>query len=102
VTGSGDAFLVHDFGDILNAQIMRRSSSAADADVEIVADRGMHKKVSLEEWEKICRTMEAAFKQADYEGGVVSGIRAVTQHLVKHFPASGARRNELRNEPVLL
>ena len=74
----------------------------ADRDVEIVADRGIHAKVGLEEWEKICRTMEAAFKQANYEGGVVSGIQAVTQHLMKHFPASGADQNELPDKPVVL
>ena len=74
----------------------------ADRDVEIVADRGIHASVGLEEWEKICRTMEAAFKQANYEGGVVSGIQAVTQHLMKHFPASSADQNELPDKPVVL
>jgi len=74
----------------------------ADRDVEIVADRGIHAKVGLEEWEKICRTMEGAFKQANYEDGVVSGIQAVTQHLMKHFPASGDGRNELPDKPAVL
>ena len=74
----------------------------ADRDVEIVADRGIHAKVGLEEWEKICRTMETAFEQANYEGGVVSGIQAATQHLMKHFPASGADQNELPDKPVVL
>jgi uncharacterized membrane protein len=74
----------------------------ADRDVEIVADRGIHAKVGLEEWEKICRTMEMAFMQADYQGGVVGGIQAVTQHLIKHFPASGAGQNELSDRPVVL
>ena len=74
----------------------------ADRDVEIVADRGIHAKVGLEEWEQICRTMETAFKQANYEGGVVGGIQAVTQHLMKHFPAYGDDRNELLDKPVVL
>lgn len=51
---------------------------------------------------RICRKMETAFKQANYEGGVVSGIQAVTQHLVEHFPASGAGQNELPDKPVVL
>jgi uncharacterized membrane protein len=46
--------------------------------------------------------MEAAFKQADYEGGVVSGVQAVTQHRMKHLPARGAARNELPDKPVPL
>jgi hypothetical protein len=74
----------------------------ADRDVEIVADRGIHGKVDSHAWEKICRKMETAFKQENYEGGVVSGIQAVTQHLMKHFPASGADQNELPDKPVVL
>ncbi len=74
----------------------------ADRDVEIVADRGIHAKVGSQEWARICRKMEADFKQANYEGGVVGGIRAVTRHLAGHFPACGAGRNELPDKPVLL
>lgn len=74
----------------------------ADRAVEIVADRGIHSKVGSEEWSKICRKMEAAFKQADYESGVVSGIEAISQHLVKHFPDMSAGQNELPDKPVVL
>ena len=74
----------------------------ADRAVEIVADRGIHSKVGSREWESICRTMETAFKQANYEDGVLSGIQAVTQHLAQHFPAVGGRRNELLDKPVVL
>ncbi len=74
----------------------------ADRDVEIVADRGIHAEVGSKEWEQICRTMEAAFKQGHFEAGVVSGIEALTQHLVKYFPATGAGQNELPDKPVVL
>ena len=74
----------------------------ADRDVEIVADRGIHAKVGPQEWENICRTMETAFKQGNYEGGVVGGIQAVTRHLQEHFPAVGDDRNELPDKPVVL
>ena len=74
----------------------------ADRDVEIVADRGIHAKVGSQEWERICRVMEAAFARANYQEGVVSGIQAVTQHLMKHFPASGAGQNELPDKPEVL
>ena len=73
-----------------------------DRDVEIVADRGIHSKVRSGEWERICREMETAFKQANYEDGVVSGIKAVTQHLVQHFPVSGDSQNEMPDKPVVL
>ena len=74
----------------------------SDRDVEIVADRGIDAKVGPEEWEKICRNMEAAFRREDYEGGVVSGIQEVTRHLVEHFPPAGGDRNELPDKPVVL
>ena len=74
----------------------------ADRAVEIVADRGIHEKVSSQDWIKICQQMETAFRQSSYESGVVSGIEAVTQHLVQHFPAGGQNGNELPDKPVVL
>jgi uncharacterized membrane protein len=74
----------------------------ADRDVEIVADRGIDAKVGPEEWERICRRMEASFRQADFEGGVVGGILEVTRHLAAHFPPIGDDRNELPDEPLVL
>lgn len=74
----------------------------ADRAVEIVADRGIHARVAPNEWTKVCRQMEAAFKQSDFEGGVIAGLHAVTRHLVDHFPADGQITNELLDRPVVL
>ncbi len=74
----------------------------ADRAVEVVADRGIHAKVGVEAWIKICRQMESDFKQSNYEGGVISGVKAITQHLAEHFPAGGFNRNELPDKPVLV
>ena len=74
----------------------------ADKAVEIVAERGIHEKVDAQTWSKVCRQMEAAFKQANFEGGVVSGVQAVTRHLKLHFPSDGPDRNELPDKPVVL
>jgi len=74
----------------------------ADRTVVIVADRGIDSKVGARDWEKICQAMESAFEQGHYEVGVISGIQSVTQHLSKHYPGSGAYRNEtpvLRQQP---
>ena len=73
----------------------------ADRAVEIVADRGIHAKVGVEEWRKVCHQMETAFKQSNYEGGVISGVQAMTQHLAQHFPAND-RGNELPDRPIVL
>ena len=74
----------------------------ADKAVEIVADRGINAKVSSQEWNQVCRRMEAAFKQSNYESGVIEGVQAVTRHLAAHFPADGRSGNELPDKPVVL
>lgn len=74
----------------------------ADRAVEIVADRGIHAKVDSQEWSKVCRQMEAAFRQSNFEGGAVSGVQAVTRHLKLHFPSGSHDRNELPDKPVVL
>jgi hypothetical protein len=74
----------------------------ADRAVEIVADRGIHDKVGSAEWTRICRQMETAFRQSDYEKGVLAGVQAATAVLAEHFPAGGRNANELPNEPVIL
>jgi uncharacterized membrane protein len=76
--------------------------SLADRTVEIVVDRGIHAKVGSKEWERICGRMETDFQKADFEGGVVRGVQAVTQHLIKHFPLIGDDGNELPDKPVVL
>ena len=74
----------------------------ADRAVEIVADRGIHAKVDSQEWNKVCHQMEAAFKQSNFEGGVVGGVQAVTRHLKLHFPSDSHDSNEMPDKPVVL
>lgn len=75
----------------------------ADRDVEIVADRGISAKVSEAEWEAICRAMESAFRQRQFENGVIEGIQAIGNHLANHFPPHERNnRNELPDKPTVL
>ena len=74
----------------------------ADRDVEIVADRGIHAKLGTETWEAICREMEAAFRNGQFEAGVLAGIHAVGDHLARHFPARSGKPNEMPDRPVVL
>ena len=74
----------------------------ADRDVEIVADRGIHVKLGTEIWEAICREMEAAFRNGQFEAGALAGIRAVGEHLARHFPVQGGKLNEMPDRPVVL
>ncbi len=74
----------------------------ADKDVEIVADRGIHRKVGEAAWRDICRTMESAFREGRFEQGAVAGIEAVSALLARHFPRDAAGGNELSDRPVML
>jgi uncharacterized membrane protein len=74
----------------------------ADRAVEIVADRGIEKRVKPEEWHAICRAMEAAFGQGRFEEGSIAGVRAVSDLIARDFPADGSARNELDDRPALI
>ncbi|HEY6895114.1 MAG TPA: TPM domain-containing protein [Rhodanobacteraceae bacterium] len=75
----------------------------ADHAIEIVADRGIAAKVREDEWRAICALMQKDFTAGEYEKGSLAGVAAITEVLVRHFPANGARnRDELPDRPVLL
>ena len=74
----------------------------ADRRVEIVADRGIDAHVSADEWQAVCRMMEGHFGAGRYEEGALAGVRAVSELLARHFPAGGAKRNEIADRPVLI
>jgi uncharacterized membrane protein len=74
----------------------------ADRDVEIVADRGIAARVTQQEWEQVCREIEAHYREGRFAQGSVAGIRAVGALLERHFPGQGADADELPNQPVLL
>ena len=75
----------------------------ADRDVEIVADRGIHRAVGASAWEAVCREMEAAFRDARYADGAEAGIARINALLEQHFPrGEGDAVNELPDRPVIL
>lgn len=74
----------------------------ADHDVEIIADRGVNIRVGNEAWEAICREMETAFRQGQFESGVIAGISAIASHLHEHFPIERTGENQLPDRPVIL
>lgn len=74
----------------------------ADRDVEIVADRGLNKRITSAEWEAVCQSMEIHFREGHFEEGSLVGIQGVTRLLSLHFPAHGRNPNELPDKPTLL
>ncbi|ASK27950.1 TPM domain-containing protein [Neisseria chenwenguii] len=77
--------------------------SFADRAVEIVADRGISRKVPQEEWQNICRTVSDAFSNGRYPEGLQQGLEEADALLSALFPRVGGRDypDDLANEVVL-
>ncbi len=75
----------------------------ADRGVEIVADRGIHRKVGDAEWAALCGRMETAFREGRFAAGAETGIAEINALLVQHFPRDGPMvANELPDRPLIL
>ena len=76
----------------------------ADHCIEIVADRGLTGRVSDAEWAAVCRLIETGMRADHPEQAILEGIRAVSDHLARHFPQSAGQpdEDELPNRPHLL
>jgi uncharacterized membrane protein len=72
----------------------------ADRKVEIVADRGIARRVPQTTWNAICRAMEGAFRAGEFERGALGGIREIGTELARCFPAEERGSNELPDAPV--
>ncbi|GLQ89699.1 TPM domain-containing protein [Dyella flagellata] len=71
--------------------------------IEIVADRGIARRVKQEEWTAICGGMRENFAAGQWRAGALHGITQVHALLAQHFPSHGrARPDELPDRPVLL
>jgi len=51
----------------------------ADRDVEIVADRGIDRRVGAAAWQAVCHTMEAAFRRGEFAQGAQQGIADINE-----------------------
>ena len=74
----------------------------ADHKVDIVADRGIDRKIDAATWQAVCRTMTEGFKEGKFHDATLASIEQVNGLLRTHFPASGARPNELPDSPIML
>lgn len=75
----------------------------ADRHIEILADRGIHKKAGPEFFERICRGIEKSYREGDFLGGTLGGIDLVSRKLEELCPRDGrVDVNELPDRPVVL
>ncbi len=75
----------------------------AEHAIEIVADRGLSRRVDEAQWQAIATAMAGAFKAGRFEDGLLQAIDAVGQLLDRHFPLAEGEANpdELPNRAVL-
>jgi uncharacterized membrane protein len=75
----------------------------AEHAIEIVADRGLNRHVSADDWARIVAGMRDAFRARRYEPGLGAAIDAVDTLLARHFPLAPmqANPNELPDDPLL-
>jgi hypothetical protein len=74
----------------------------AERAVEIVADRGLARRVVQTDWDALCRQVETHFRAGHFEAGALAAVDGAAQLLERHFPAHTAGRNELPDQPLLL
>ena len=74
----------------------------AEHKVDIVADRGIDRKIDAATWQAVCRTMTEGFRQGKFHDASLAAIEQVNALLREHFPATGARPNELPDRPIML
>jgi uncharacterized membrane protein len=76
----------------------------AEHAIEIVADRGIDRRVDAAAWDAIAAQMKEPFRGGDFAAGLDRAINAVDALLVRHFPrasgeAGAPRANELPDAP---
>ena len=74
----------------------------AEHKVDIVADRGIDRKIDSATWQAVCRTMTEGFKEGRFHEATLAAIGQVNDLLRQHFPANGGRANELPDKPLML
>jgi len=72
--------------------------------IELVADRGLLKRVDAAVWQELVASMGAAFRDHQFEAGLGQAVDRVSALLAQHFAlAAGAvNPNELPDRPTLL
>ena len=85
----------HNAGVLVYVQLVSRH-------IDIVADRGIARKVAQRDWDEVCRAMEAFFRRGEFAAGSLEGIARATALLRGAFPKTADGSNELPDRPVVL
>jgi uncharacterized membrane protein len=73
----------------------------AERAIEMVADRGVARRVDTSGWQTIAASMSAAFGQGQFEAGLNQAIDAIDALLTRYFPLAAGQINvnELPDAP---
>jgi uncharacterized membrane protein len=76
----------------------------AEHAIEIVADRGVAKRVTAEAWSAVVQGMRDDFRAGRVEAGLLSAIGSIDGVLTRSYPreAGQADANELPDQPLML
>ena len=75
----------------------------AERSIELVADRGLNRHVSPEDWHAMVERLGEALRDGRFEDGLMAAIDEVSAVLEAHFPLAPdqVRPNELPDQPTL-
>lgn len=75
----------------------------AEHAIEIVADRGLNRWVTQQDWQAMVARMRHAFQEHRFEDGLVQAVDEVTAVLTQHFPLAPGEHNpnELPDQPMV-
>lgn len=76
----------------------------AEHAIEIVADRGIDRHVSDEQWAAMAARLADALRAGNWEDGLTQALSEVSAVLVRHFPLDNGApdSNELPDAPVVM
>ena len=60
------------------------------------------RRVSNDQWRRVCTLIEREFAAGRWRDGVLHGIEAATVLVAREFPAEGPNRNEQQDRPAVL
>jgi len=75
----------------------------AEHAIEIVADRGIDRHLSRQDWQAMIARMRAAFRAGRFEDGLTQALEEISSLQMQHFAlaAGDANPNELPDAPVI-
>ena len=75
----------------------------AEHRIEIVADRGLARRMPATHWQALADGMAQAFRDGRFEAGLTQAVDAVDAALAEHFPLAPGEPNpnELPDEPLV-